>query len=210
MNVKYSFSFTGASALIAETLVVAEEYTKLKDWNTVKKSVLDKNLLNKLKQATFQREFREIKNRLSLLTTDQLHLMITGSLDDAKAMILLSLAKLYSYFKDFIIEVMRNKYLMFDTLLTETDYIKFFNNKSLSHDELNTITDLTAKKVKQRIFTLLEQIELITNSKNGTILKPVLSNKVINVIIEDNPAFLMVFLYSNEEIISVIQKLKHA
>ena len=33
---KYSFSFTGASALLAETLIVAEEYVRLQDWEKVK------------------------------------------------------------------------------------------------------------------------------------------------------------------------------
>lgn len=73
---KYVFSFTGASALIAETLVIAEEYNRLKDWKAVEKSLLDNNLLNKVKHVTFKREFSEIKKRLSHLTNDQLQLMI--------------------------------------------------------------------------------------------------------------------------------------
>jgi hypothetical protein len=97
----------------------------------VEKSLLDHNLLNKVKKTTFKREFFEIKKRLSLLTKDQLQLMIQGSLDDAKAMILLSLVKAYSFLRDFIVEVIRNKYLLFDTVVSEIDYIKFVNTKSL-------------------------------------------------------------------------------
>ena len=149
---KYILSFTGASALVAETLIIAEEFERLKDWQAVQKSLIDNNLLNKIKQSTFKREFSEIKKRLSLLTADQLHLMIRGSFDDAKAMILLSLTKAYAFFKDFIVEVVRNKYLLFDRVLTETDYIKFLNAKSYSHLELNEITESTASKVKQVIF----------------------------------------------------------
>jgi len=207
---KYTFSFTGASALIAETMVIAEEYYCLRDWKAVEKSLLDTNLLNKVKQATFKREFSEIKKRLSLLTKDQLQLMIQGSLDDAKAMILLSLVKAYSFFRDFIVEVIRNKYFLFDTIVSETDYIRFVNSKSISHSELTSITDVTAKKVKQVVFKLLEQVGLITQAKNGSILKPILNNKVIDVIIDDDPALLNAFLFSNEEIKSLLQKLKHA
>jgi len=207
---KYTFSFTGASALITETMVIAEEYYCLRDWKAVEKSLLDNNLLNKVKQATFKREFSEIKKRLSLLTKDQLQLMIQGSLDDAKAMILLSLVKAYSFFRDFIVEVIRNKYFLFDTIVSETDYIRFVNSKSISHSELTSITDVTAKKVKQVVFKLLEQVGLITQAKNGSILKPILNNKVIDVIIDDDPALLNAFLFSNEEIKSLLQKLKHA
>jgi len=207
---KFSFSFTGASALIAETLVIAEEYNRLKDWKAVEKSLLDNNSLNKVKQATFKREFSEIKKRLSLLTEDQLQVMTQASLDDAKAMILLSLVKAYAFLKDFIVEVIRNKYLLFDPILTEIDYIKFFNSKCLGHTELNMLSETSSKKVKQRIFTLLEQIGIISQVKNGIILKPVLSSRVLDVILEDDPALLTVFLYSNEEIKSLLQKLKHA
>ena len=209
-NIKYTFSFTGASALIAETLVIAEEYNRLKDWKTVEKSLLDNNLLNKVKQATFKREFSEIKKRLTLLTQDQLQLMIHGSLDDAKAMILLSLIKAYTFLRDFIVEVIRNKYLLFDTVISDIDYIRFVNTKSLSHNELNAITEVTAKKVKQVVFKLLEQVGLITQARNGSILKPILNAKVINVIIDDDPALLSAFLFSNEEIKTLLQKLKHA
>lgn len=209
-NIKYIFSFTGASALITETLVIAEEHNRLKDWKAVEKSLLDNNLLNKVKQTTFKREFSEIKKRLSLLTQDQLQLMIHGSLDDAKAMILLSLIKAYTFLRDFIVEVIRNKYLLFDTVISDIDYTRFVNTKSLSHNELNAITEVTAKKVKQVVFKLLEQVGLITQARNGSILKPILNTKVIDVIIDDDPALLSAFLFSNEEIKTLLQKLKHA
>lgn len=209
-NTKYTFSFIGASALIAETLVIAEEYERLKDWKAVEQYLIENNLLNKLKQVTFKREFSEIKKRIALLTSDQLHIMIHGELDEAKAIILLSLAKTYLFFREFVVEILRNKYLMFDTMLTETDYIKFFNAKSLVHPELNEITDMTAAKVKQVVFKLLEQVGLITHIKNGTILKPFLSTQVLTVIIEDDPSLLTVFLVPNETIKNVHQKLNNA
>lgn len=204
----YNFSFTGASALISETLVIAEEYIRLRDWKEVEKSLMDNNLLNKIKHATFKREFYEIKKRLSLLTQDQLLLMIQGSLDDAKAMILLSLVKAYSFLRDFIVEVIRNKYLLFDTFVSEIDYIRFVNSKSISRNELTEITEETAKKVKQVIFKLLEQVGLITQAKNGIIVKPILHSKIIDVIVKDDPALLSAFLFSNEEIKSILQKIK--
>lgn len=205
---KYSFSFTGASALITETLVIAEEYHKLSDWNAVQFSLSDNNHLNKVKEGTFKREFSEIKKRLSLLTPDQLQLMIQGSYEDAKSIILLSLVKAYPYVFDFIIEVLLNKYLLFDRTLLDSDYIRFVNSKSLQHPELENITEITSKKVKQVVFKLLEQVGLITNIKNGIILKPFLSTQVITVILSDDPVYLSAFLYSSEEIKVLIEKSK--
>ena len=207
---KYSFSFTGASALITETLIIAEEYKNLQDWKEVKNSLMEHNSLNKIKQSTFKREFSEIKKRLSSLSEEQLYLLINGSYDDSKAMVLLSLIKVYTFLNDFIVEVLRNKYLQFDTNISENDYFKFVHSKSISHNELNEITEVTAKKVKQVIFKLLEQVGLVTQTKNGIILKPILSHAAVDVIINENPIQLSAFLYSNEEIKGYLKKLNHA
>ncbi len=134
--------------------------------------------------------------------------MIQGSYEDAKSMILLSLVKAYPYVFDFIIEVLLNKYLLFDRTLLDSDYIRFVNSKSLQHPELEKITEITSKKVKQVVFKLLEQVGLITNIKNGIILKPFLSNQVLKVILDDDPVFLSAFLYSSEEIKVLIEKIK--
>jgi len=205
---KYSFSFTGASALISETLVIAKEYHKLNDWNTVQISLSDNNHLNKVKQGTFKREFSEIKKRLSLITPNQLQLMIQGSYEEAKFIILLSLVKAYPYLFDFIVEVLLNKYLLFDRTLLNSDYTRFVNSKSLQHPELEKITETTSKKVKQVVFKLLEQVGLITNIKNGIILKPFLSSEITRVILDDDPVYLSAFLYSNQEIKVLIEKPK--
>lgn len=204
---KYKLSFTAASALIAETLVIAEEFEKYKDWKLVQDSLEKNNLMNKVKAGTFKREFSEIKKRLSLLTPDQMKLLINGSLDDAKAMILLSLIKLYEFLYDFIIEVLRYKYMLYDRNLTEIDYNKFFNSKSIEHTELELITEATTKKIKQVVFKLLEQVGLISTTKNGIILKPILSNEVINTIIIEDPSYLNAFLLSNEEIKSLLKNI---
>jgi len=207
-SIKYSFSFTGASALITETLVIAEEYYKLNDWNAVQVFLLDNNHLNKVKQGTFKREFSEIKKRLSLLTPDQIQLMIKGSYEEAKSMILLSLVKAYPFVNDFIVEVLLNKYLLFDRTLLDSDYKRFVDSKSFQHPELERITEIMSKKVKQVVFKLLEQVGLVTNIKNGILLKPFLSSQVVRVIIEDDPAYLSTFLCSSEEIKVLIEKSK--
>ena len=121
-------------------------------------------------------------------------------------MILLSLVKAYPYVYDFIAEVLLNKYQLFDRNLLESDYTRFVNSKSLQHPELERLTEITYKKVKQVVFKLLQQVGLITNIKNGIILKPILSRQVVKVILEDDPFYLSAFLCSNEEVKVLIEK----
>jgi hypothetical protein len=197
---KYSFSFTGASALLAETLIVAEEYIRLHDWEMVKVSVQENNLMNKTKQNTSKRMFHELKKRLELLTNEQLNLLVNGSPDESKAMVLLSLIKAYSFFKDFVIEVIRAKYLLYNNIIVSSDYTSFFNTKAITHNELNTITEKTTNKVKQVLFKMLEQVGLINSAKDGIIIKPFLSDDSIKAIINDDATLLASFLCSDAEI----------
>ena len=191
---------TGASALITETLVVAEEYLRLSDWALVKESLVTNNLLNKIKQSTFNREFAEIKKRINNLSHQQIELMVSGDLEEAKSMILLSILKSYDFFNDFMVEVLSNKFQLFDRFLDDSDYNRFINYKNINHPELLTITPETSSKVKQVIFKILKQLGIITSAKNGTIIKPMLSSKSIEVIVNDDANLLAGFLYSNEEI----------
>lgn len=199
-NKKYTFSFTAASALPAETLVVAEEYIRLKDWEKVRHSVQENNHMNKTKQNTSKRMYDEIKKRLELLTNEQLNLLVNGSPDERKAMILLSLLKAYTFLKDFIIEVIRSKFLLYNNNIQASDYTSFFNAKSLTNNELNVITEKTTYKVKQVLFKMLEQVGLINSAKEGIIIKPFLSDDSIKSILHDDISLFAGFLYSDNEI----------
>ncbi len=197
---KYNFSFTGAAALIAETRVVAEEFSKSKDWDLTINELTSDNRLNKIKQATFKRQLQELKKRITLLTLEELEVLVNGNMDEAKAIVLISLVKAYPLFHDFILEVVRTKYFLFDKILKESDYLVFIHSKSISHAEIASLKESTAKKVKQRVFTMLEQVGLILNTRNGTIIKPFLSQDLVRIICADNPDLFKAFLFSNEEI----------
>jgi hypothetical protein len=60
---KYTFSFTAASALVKETMAIAELYLKHKDWSKVEMDVVQNNVLQKNKINTIKRELFEIKKR---------------------------------------------------------------------------------------------------------------------------------------------------
>jgi hypothetical protein len=108
----------------------------LQDWEKVKVSVQENNLMNKTKQNTSKRMYHEIKKRLELLTNEQLNLLVSGSPDESKAMVLLSLLKAYSFFKDFVIEVIRAKFLLYNNNIVTSDYTSFFNAKAITNNEL--------------------------------------------------------------------------
>lgn len=196
----YVFSFTAASALINETIVIAERFYQTNNWDMTYQSILKENLLNKVKEVTIKREFREIKKRLDMLTQPQLQLLISGNSDDAKAMIYLAIIKTYSFIHDFIIEVMRVKYLSGDTMLFESDYKNFVETKMVHHSELSEISQETTTKIKQVLMKILAQTGFLSLQYKKKIIRPVLSSGSIKVIVQNNKNFLKLFLYSDNEI----------
>ena len=111
---KYTFSFTAASALVKETMVIAELYLNDKDWGVVENKVIQQNLLHKNKTNTIKREFLEIKKRLETLNHNELELLINGDMNTSKMMIYLSIVKTYSFIFEFVSELLNSKFVQFE------------------------------------------------------------------------------------------------
>lgn len=200
MTSKYLLSYTAVSLQAYETETIANLYRETFDWNIVAKSVIDDNALQKGTIATRKREFIELKKRLQTLTEEQLAYYEDASSSDIKNLTMLSCFKLYNFIFDFAVEVIRNKLLLFDFQLINSDYESFYDSKRIAYDNLNTISEASQYKLKQVMFKMFEQADFIDNIKNKNIQKPYLSEKLIKLIVQDNPKYLGAFLYSDYEI----------
>ena len=205
---KYSFSFTAASALVKETMVIAELYLKYNDWSKVEMDVIQNNVLHKNKTNTIKRELFEIKKRLSNLNQNELNLLVNGDTNTTKMMIYLSIVKTYSFIYEFVNEVLNNKFIQFERYLSDADYSKFIDSKTNTHPELEVISEKTVAKVKQVTFKILEQIGIIDSLKTKMIIKPYLENSCVETIVNDNPMMLSAFLYSDGEIKNIKNLIK--
>lgn len=208
MSLKYILSFTAASLLAHENEVIADLYLQTRDWESVQKEVIDNNILQKGTLSTRKREFLEIKKRLETLNEDQLSYFQNANSSDIRYLALLGCLKLYQFMFDFITEAVRNKLLLFDYHILNSDYEAFYESKALSHDSLNTISESTQKKIKQVLFKILEQTELIDSVKTKNIQKPYLSEELIKLIVQDDPKYLSAFLYNDNEINDYIKRFR--
>ena len=84
--------------------------------------------------------------------------------------------------------------------ITYANFNEFFNEKKYIHPELESITDLTVNKIRQVIFRILEQAELIDSADTGILQRPYLPEKLEEIIVKDDPKWLGIYLYSNNEI----------
>lgn len=156
----------------------------------------------KVKSAKTQ--FIEIRKRLITLTLSQLEILANSDLQSQKQMALLAVCKNNGFIRDFIIEVIREKILVYDYQLTQADYISFLKNKQQLDPDLETFSDSTLKKARQVMFHILQQAGIIDNITNKNIQPQLLSSQVIKAIAADDRNLLKIFLYPDRDIIELM------
>lgn len=192
-NNKYDFSFTASSLRLNEMLTVARAKNEGTELDYV-------NGLGGGKSSTGKRMLSEFNKRLSFMTSKQIEILLNSDLVTQKQIAFVSVCKTYGFIRDFVIEVVREKFLVYDYQITEGDYISFFRRKHDLHDEMDTLTELTEKKIKQVTFKILEQVGLIDTIKSRIIQPQIIDFKLIDAIVQDNPNWLKVLLVSDMDI----------
>ncbi len=173
-NDKYSMSFTTGSLFYLESVKLAELFITLNDWNAVRNKVLSENLLQARTQNTSKRVCREIISRLKTLAPLEIDLLINGSPQEQTYLLWIAVCRRYKFIADFAVEIIRESYLSLKTDLTHQDFDSFFNKKSECHSELDKIKPTTKNKLRQILFKILREVDLLTanNTINAALLSP--------------------------------------
>lgn len=193
---KYKFSFTAASIRTKDlvTIVLRETSKNTEDLVLI---------LGNGKSATGKRLLLEFNNWIATLTEQQIEILKNGSFKSQNEIAFLAVCKYLDFIRDFVIEVIREKYMVFDYELTDGDYLSFFRRKAEFHPEMDKLTDITKKKIKQVTFKMLEQAGIINSVKSRIIQPQLLEADTQKAFLDDNPELLKVFLYSDLDIKSL-------
>ncbi len=195
-DIKYDFSFTASSLRLNEMIMVAKASMEGRTIDYV-------NELGGGKSTTGKRMLSEFDKRISKLTNEELDLLVNGDLGTQKHIAFISVCKAYLFIRDFVIEVIREKMLVFDYQITEGDYVSFYRRKHDLHPEMEKLTEITEKKIRQVVFKILEQAGIINDVKHKTIQPQLLDAKLMETVIKDNPNWLKVLLVSDMDIATV-------
>jgi len=168
----------------------------------VAEAALSDNLLQARTQSTAQRILKEITSRLILLTSDQLQLLVDGTRSEQNYLLWLATCKRYAFISDFAREVLREKFLCLEILLTHDDYDLFFHNQAQWHEELDNLSLSTRKKNRSVLFRIMKEAELL-NSKN-VIFPALFSRDLITAIAADDPSFFSCFPVSDRDVKELI------
>ena len=201
----YNISFTAGALMVNETSAVAEVYLEQDgDWEKTRAIALQQNVMEKDKMSTNQRLFSLVRQRLETLTESEMQLLVEGAANVKRLITYLAVCKAHTFISDFVMSNIRDSFFNMNEKVSHANFNEFFNEKKYVHPELEAITDKTVAKIRQIVFRIFEQSELIESVETGILQRPYLPEKVERAIVQDDSKWLAAFLYSNNEISNAI------
>lgn len=173
-------SFTTGGLFHRESVEVAALYLDLGDWDAVRDKVIAENFLQARTLSTLKRICREIISRLGTLGPSELEFLVESSQQEQAYLLWLAVCRRYDFIADFAVEVLRERYITLKSDLTHEDFDSFFNGKSEWHFELDEIAPATRDKLRQVLFRILREADLLT--ANNIILAAMLSPRLLCLI----------------------------
>lgn len=197
----YNMSFTAGAAMLNEIHAVAEALVECDgDWERTKDKTFKENLMEKEKMSSNIRYFALMKQRLEVLNEAELDMLVNGTVAVRRLIVLLAICKAHSFIYDFISEYVRDCFYNQYEKISYANFNEFYNEKKYEHPEIEQVSELTVAKMRQVVFRILEQTELIEDAESGILRRPYLSESVERQIVKDDPKWLAIYLYSNNEI----------
>ena len=195
---KYNMSFTTGGLFYNESLKAVAVYLTLMDWKKVRERMLSDNLLQTRTKSSAIRISREICLRLETLTHMQLQLLESGSAQEQRYLLWIAVCKRYAFIRQFMDEMVREKYVRMDLQISPVDYDIFFHEKAEIHTELDRLSASTRTKLRQVLFKAMREAEIL--SRDNMILPGLPTKELIETLADDNLGVLAMLPISDMDI----------
>lgn len=186
MNGRYVLSFTTGGLLARESAILAPLYAKLRDWAQVRDTAVEENLLQTRTRSTSTRRVRETVNRLSVLTSHELEILADLTATERGHVMWAAACRRFEFIGEFAEEVLRERFLTLAGTVSHEDYDSFYRAKALWHAELDDVTELSYKKLRQVLFRMMVEAGLL--NAQGVIEPALLSARVIECLTKCSPS----------------------
>lgn len=175
-------SFTSGGLFRQESVDIAALYKDLGSWEAVREKAVKENLLKLRTVSSGKRLVREIVARLQVLDMPGIELLVEGHRDEQVQLLWIAVCRLYKFVAEFAISEVRERFISLKSEISHADFDSFYFRKSEWHEELDAMSDSTRLKLRQVIFRMLRDADLI--AENNMILPAVLAPRVIDFIRE--------------------------
>lgn len=160
---RYRLSFTTGGLLAREAAVATPIYLQLREWGAVRKALEADNLLQTRTVASSRRLGRELVQRLAMLRDVEIELLGHSTATERAHLMWVAACRRYDLIGEFAEEVVREKFMLLNPILTQEDFDRFVRSKTLWHDELSTVADSTLRRLRSNLFLMLREAGLVSD-----------------------------------------------
>ena len=161
---KYKMSFSTGGLLVNESVEVAKLHEPGENWTETLERALSARTMSLPKHASNRRRLREITNRLETLSGGELDFLIYSDRQDQVAILWVAVCRAYRFIREFQSEVIRERFLSGKADLPLETFDRFFEERAEWHDEISKIREATRLKLRQILFRMLREADIITRT----------------------------------------------
>ena len=165
---KYRLSFGTGNAYINESNLILKKYLENKDWKETEKYSIENNILQTNTLSSAKRIFREISLRLKSLSNEEQEFFIRSNYVDQSILIWISICRTYRFIGDFSSMIILEKFNSYQLELDYNDFNFFYEKQKVFHEELNLLKDSTRKKLRQVIFRIMKDLNMLSQTNEIT------------------------------------------
>ena len=165
---RYRLSFTTGGLLARESVVAAALHQQLGDWAAVRAAIDADNLLQARTVASGQRLGREVVQRLTELTPDEIELVVDATGVERGHLMWAAACRRYALLGEFAEEVLRERFLVLAPQINHSDFDSFMRAKSAWHDELIELKESTFRKLRTNVFLMMREVGVLDMEGNIT------------------------------------------
>ena len=187
----YNAEISAGSLMLRESRKVAKLLLVGADEKTWHQAIHVENVLQKKVPATARRMARLIRNRFDPMSPDLWKLIINGSAETALQALLVAAIHHSRLLGDFLNDVIKEKYRIFDKQLTVQDWKKFLYTCELRDSVVSTWSEKTKAKLGQVIFRILAEAKYLDSTRSLKLMPVTLIPEVRSYLLKHQEKYIL-------------------
>lgn len=184
---KYSANLTGAWFLLYEIKQVVQLLNQGLSEKEIKVKVKEENLFQHKKESSLKRALPTVYRRADLLQPELRKMILEDSIDNGKLINLYAIMEEDLLFKEFMIELIKEKYELNNLFVERKDINSFFIQKSEQNKGFSKYTETTVNKLRQVYLRILVESGVLKDIQTGE-LNRILFDPYLKQVLENNNA----------------------
>ncbi|MBW7570964.1 BrxA family protein [Succinivibrio faecicola] len=138
-------------------------YDEEKDWLSVRKIAIEKNLAQKNAVSSRERYVNEVLSRVRYLSEAEIYYFLNQANDNEQHLLLwIALCRANRLAREFAVKLLRESFLNFKTEVSFDDFDAFYFDLSSSNSELDNVSTQMRNKIRGRIINSAKEAGLLT------------------------------------------------